>query len=166
MIHPIDQIDIGRPRRGEEGLGAGGALIAVGVAGLVQPADIGLGLGDPADQLRPVLRHPHGLLPIQGSEGRRGSLPGLRQLLRQGREQLRQLLRQLTGNVQQLRDAFAAAAAYGLNETDQLPGVERAIKVAAKGVWQQKTGVLLGDVQLQQLLIGAEEPVHISAVVR
>ena len=50
VVHPIDEIDVRGARRGEEVLGTGRALIAVGVTGLVHPAHIGLGLHDAAHQ--------------------------------------------------------------------------------------------------------------------
>ena len=46
----------------------GGALVAVGVAGLVQAADIRLRLGDDAPQDGPVLHHPD-QLPAQQVPG-------------------------------------------------------------------------------------------------
>ena len=54
VVHAVDEIDVGDARLGEEGLRPGSALILIGVAGLVHPADVGLGLSDPDRQLFPL----------------------------------------------------------------------------------------------------------------
>ncbi len=51
VVHSIDEVDIGVARRSEKSLGPGGTAIAVGVAGLVAPAHIGLSLRDAAYQI-------------------------------------------------------------------------------------------------------------------
>ena len=76
VVHPVDQVEIGRPRRGEEGLGPRGALIAIGVARLVDPADIRFRLADPAHQPPAVRQHPDDV-PAQQVPGRRQGIAGV-----------------------------------------------------------------------------------------
>lgn len=55
VIHAVDEIDVGRPRRGEERFGPGGAAVVVGVAGLINGTDVSLRLVDANDQGDAVL---------------------------------------------------------------------------------------------------------------
>ena len=58
VVHTIDEVDICRPWRGEEGFCPGGSAVVVGVAGLVDPTDVSFRLCDSYDQ-RPSILHPH-----------------------------------------------------------------------------------------------------------
>ena len=55
VIHAVDEIDVGRSRRGKQRLGPGGAAVVVGVAGLIHGADVSLRLVDADDQGDAVL---------------------------------------------------------------------------------------------------------------
>ena len=55
VIHAVDEIDVGRSRRGKQRLGPGGAAVIVGVAGLIHGADVSLRLVDADDQGDAVL---------------------------------------------------------------------------------------------------------------
>jgi hypothetical protein len=110
-----------------------------------------------------LLRHPDGVLPgdRRGLLRRRLRRSGTVQLGLQRREQLQQLLGQLTGDIAQLRERPALPQADGPDEAHQLPGVEGAVEIAAKGVGEQEPGVLLRHVRIQQLPVGGKEAVHV-----
>ena len=55
VIHAVDEIDVGRPRRGKQRFGPGGAAVIVGVAGLINGTDVSLRLVDADDQGDAVL---------------------------------------------------------------------------------------------------------------
>lgn len=82
VVHPIDQVDVHRPRRGEERLGPRGAPVAIGVAGFVTAADVGFRFGDLTDQ-GPACLHPDQIAAQQGP-GPRTRCPGRKILFQDG----------------------------------------------------------------------------------
>ena len=67
-VHAVDEIDVGRSRWGEEGAGPLRFSVAVGVARLVRPADIGFGLGDAGGEGEPTVP-PHQVFSHQRAGG-------------------------------------------------------------------------------------------------
>ena len=67
-VHTVDEIYIGRPRRGVEGLCPLRFAVAVGVARLVRAAHIGLRLGDAGGEGEPAVP-PHQVFPHQRAGG-------------------------------------------------------------------------------------------------
>ena len=70
-VHAVDEIDVGCARRGVQGLGPLRSAVAVGVAGLVHTAHIGLRLRDAGGEGEPAVL-PHQIFPHQRAGGLHG----------------------------------------------------------------------------------------------